>query len=943
MSSPNQATNYEYDLLDNLVHITQGSQDRYFKYDSLSRLIREKQVEQSTNSSYYLSDAWNPGGTWTRKIEYNSSGLITYAYDARGVQTSYSYDDLHRVTQVSYSDSTPTAHYYYDSQTLPSGAPSYTQSNTSGRLLAMTYGSGTTGNYFAYDAMGRVVTQKQVTGSATYGLTYTYNYAGLLTSETYPSTRALTYSYDEGGRLSSLSDGTNTLAQSFTYAPHGGLTSETWGNSAVHTMTYNRRLQASQVKLALSSTVQQQYDYSYGTFNTSSGAVDTSKNNGQIGKIDATIGTTAKWNQGFSYDELGRLANVIEHAGSDMTTINYAQSYTYDRYGNRAQDANTTLGLPAVALTDYSASTNRFGSSLATYDSSGNITQDTKFRDMSFTYDANGRMTWAASNYYYIGSQTSVYDSAGQRVQTVANNVTRTMVYDIFGQLIADYLGSSGSTLERENIYRGGQLLAVYETGANCATSIADFVDAFLSGVGYSNSTYRANAIATLTQAQSQGQGQLLSAARNLGMDLFTNHYSNTTNAGDFVTALYHAYLGREPETGDVSAWETAINNGATWPEVRSGFADSVEFQYRIGGLCVSTSSGSAGYRYALSDVQGTTRVVMNNSGSSSVVIARRDYLPFGEEIWGVGGRTSTYAYGATDAVRRKYGLTERDDATGLDHTWWRKYENLSGRWTSPDPLSGGTSSPQSFNHYAYSENDPVNSIDPNGLCTFNINITGVTGQELTDLQTEITRIFSSGNQSVVFGHPDQARGGSMNLAVVAQFTGATLAHVRTQAEKNKINPNDVAGATIPGSSDSQINSRVLRNHDPSATGAPVAVVSLGTAYGRVGAHEVIQHGFLGQPYDSGIKDITTPFTSSVELYEVGSNRFNISAETVDALSKLCIPDPGVHESLHGGILSGGGPFIGFQVPIWRGHYDPFDNLRWLELWYEIQSRPQLQ
>src|SRR5438552_19135331 len=38
------------------------------------------------------------------------------------------------------------------------------------------------------------------------------------------------------------------------------------------------------------------------------------------------------------------------------------------------------------------------------------------------------------------------------------------MVYDIFGQDVADYTGSSGATLERENIYRGGQLLATSET-----------------------------------------------------------------------------------------------------------------------------------------------------------------------------------------------------------------------------------------------------------------------------------------------------------------------------------------------------------------------------------------------------------------------------------------------------------------------------------------------
>ncbi|SRR6266536_941439 len=42
-------------------------------------------------------------------------------------------------------------------------------------------------------------------------------------------------------------------------------------------------------------------------------------------------------------------------------------------------------------------------------------------------------------------------------------NSTRTMVYDIFGQDVADYTGSSGSSLERENIYRGGQLVATQE------------------------------------------------------------------------------------------------------------------------------------------------------------------------------------------------------------------------------------------------------------------------------------------------------------------------------------------------------------------------------------------------------------------------------------------------------------------------------------------------
>jgi len=102
----------------------------------------------------------------------------------------------------------------------------------------------------------------------------------------------------------------------------------------------------------------------------------------------------------------------------------------------------------------------------------------------------------------------------------------------------------------------------------------------------------------------------------------------------------------------------------------------------------------------------------MNNSGvGTSTIVARHDYLPFGEEIWsGTGLRIISQGYGAPDKSRTRYGLTERDDASGLDHTWFRKYEQYSGRWTSPI-LSGSmsVSDPQSFNLYGYVQNDPVN------------------------------------------------------------------------------------------------------------------------------------------------------------------------------------------------------------------------------------------
>jgi RHS repeat-associated protein len=128
-----------------------------------------------------------------------------------------------------------------------------------------------------------------------------------------------------------------------------------------------------------------------------------------------------------------------------------------------------------------------------------------------------------------------------------------------------------------------------------------------------------------------------------------------------------------------------------------------------------STRLTASPINYVLQDVQGSTRAVM--SGTS--VVARHDFLPFGEEIGaGTGMRTSGQGFGVTDKIRHRYGLTERDDSTGLDHTWWRKYENTSGRWTSPDPYLGSMTlaNPQSFNRYAYVQNDPLNFVDPSGL-----------------------------------------------------------------------------------------------------------------------------------------------------------------------------------------------------------------------------------
>jgi RHS repeat-associated protein len=134
-------------------------------------------------------------------------------------------------------------------------------------------------------------------------------------------------------------------------------------------------------------------------------------------------------------------------------------------------------------------------------------------------------------------------------------------------------------------------------------------------------------------------------------------------------------------------------------------------------------TDGSKVTSYLMADRQGSTRVLMNAAGA---VTSRHDYFPFGEELGAgtgapgspTGMRTAAQGYSAADNVRQRYADTRLDDATGLDHTLWRKLETKSGRWTTPDPYGKSlrVATPQSFNRYSYVQNDPVNSLDPSGL-----------------------------------------------------------------------------------------------------------------------------------------------------------------------------------------------------------------------------------
>ncbi len=130
-----------------------------------------------------------------------------------------------------------------------------------------------------------------------------------------------------------------------------------------------------------------------------------------------------------------------------------------------------------------------------------------------------------------------------------------------------------------------------------------------------------------------------------------------------------------------------------------------------------ASGGGAAQVHWLVTDQLGTPRMVFDQSGSLANV-SRHDYLPFGEEV-PANFRSGIPGYGNGDNVRQKFTQKERDTETGLDYFGARYYGSVQGRFTSPDPITvlpERMIDPQQLNLYAYTRNNPLRFVDPNGL-----------------------------------------------------------------------------------------------------------------------------------------------------------------------------------------------------------------------------------
>jgi RHS repeat-associated protein len=497
VATPVQPTYYEYDLLGNLTKVTQGSQpQRTFSYNSLSR----------------LTSAFNPE-SGTVSYQYDANGNLTQKTDARSITITYGYDALNRITTINYSNTTignpdsPDIENFYDGAIKGNGQlwKSYAGGNeTTGANVERT-------TIDEYDALGRPIAKSQrfkLNGTwslKTYQVSRAFNLGGSVTTLNYPSVHAVTYNYDDAGRLAdngqnlaftgNLGDGTpRTYSRGIIYMPAGHMTQEQFGtNTAVYNkLAYNSRLQLAEILVSTTTgntwnrgKILNQY-----SLQCSGASCNATDNSGNLRKqenyipADDQVSSSTSWYQQYDYDQLNRLKRVHEYTGN--SALDWQQEFDYDRWGNRTINASNTWigtsGNPPSALlneaqfdTGNLATTNRLyapgdlalpdNQRRMRYDAAGNLIFDSYTGAGDRVYDAENHITqaWGGSNQW----QYYTYNAEGQRTRRKVDNQETWQIYGFDGELLAEY-PADGATAQpqKEYGYRNGQVLVIAENSS---------------------------------------------------------------------------------------------------------------------------------------------------------------------------------------------------------------------------------------------------------------------------------------------------------------------------------------------------------------------------------------------------------------------------------------------------------------------------------------------
>ena len=317
----------------------------------------------------------------------------------------------------------------------------------------------------------------------------------------------------------------------------------------------------------------------------------------------------------------------------------------------------------------------------------------------TFTYDNLSRLTkaeWGYPNDTYKYGTTYSYDKMGNIL---------TLKRD--GGL-EDYLNGSSYATTIDDLtmtYNGNQLINVTDAHREPDDdNVYDFFDMPGTGVEY---TYDKNGNMTkdLNKQISSIQYNLLNLPHQIGTAKYVYSAEGMKlNVGHSISNLTASIPVTIMGTGSVQS-TSSYNTGTNYCGNFIYQNSTLKLVLFDGGY-ITFSGTTPQYHYYLQDHLGNNRIVLSQSGS---VEQTMNYYPFG---------CMTFNSQEGTGQPFRYNGKEYDTWYGINwHDYGaRYYDQTLGRWHSIDPMAEKY---YSVSPYAYCANNPINSIDRDGMDSY--------------------------------------------------------------------------------------------------------------------------------------------------------------------------------------------------------------------------------
>ncbi len=795
--------------------------EEYTSADKVNAITHGYGTEHATTETYTYNEAGEPlthtdGNSHTTSYEYDSEGDRIKQTDPEGHETKWTYNAEHEITSSTLPSGEKTTIEYDEhgnpikvSRPAPKEETQETryEYNAHGEMTAMIDPVGAKWTY-GYDEAGDRTSETDPEGNKT---TWAYNEDSQKTSEVSPpgnaegvepskyTTNIERNALGEPAKITKPED-QETL---YEYNADGDQTTATDPNGHKTTVTYDSDDQPTKVKQPSGATQEIEYN--------GAGQIvkQTDGNNHATKYVRNVLGQVTEETNPLehktkkTYDAAGNLATVTDAAGrtttysynheNELTKISYSEagthaveyeytpngqlssmidgtgttSYTYDQLGRLTETKDghgDVVGYGYDLANEITKITYPNGKVVKDgYDKAGRLTSvaDWLSHTISFSYTPESQVATESFPEASGESDHYTYTRTGELAETKMLKGSETLAaiaykHDSLGQLTkATQTGLPGTeTTEyayttNEQLENAGSTSYEYDAAGNptkigAASNTFNAADQITEGGGI---TYAYNEVGQRTKATPAA-----GPATTYGYDQAGNLTTVTRPEEGETPKIEDSYTYNG---NDLRASETinGTTHHLTWqqtsalPLLLSDGTNS--YIYGPEGAPIEQISGPEGEEHAQylhHDQQGSTRLITNEAGEA---VGSYTYTPYGAVEHHEGSARTALGYDGQ--------LISSE--TGLVYLRARTYDPTTAQFMSVDPINELTRQP-----YTYALDNPLNLIDPTGLCGF----------------LEVTCYVEEGAKEVAKGvvagaewvgeHPEEAAG--IGLGVVSAATG---------------------------------------------------------------------------------------------------------------------------------------------------------------------------